>query len=140
MDDRTMACGLAWFGIGLGLAETFAPRRVAEATGLEGHEGTIQLYGLREIASGAAILATREPERHLGLRVAGDALDAALLAARATHSNRHRGRTLAAALAVAPVVILDTAYWLKARDRRRITRSPADSTASGRRASEAAPA
>lgn len=41
MDDRTMACGLAWFGIGLGLAETFAPRRVAEATGLEGHEGTI---------------------------------------------------------------------------------------------------
>jgi hypothetical protein len=127
MDDRTMARGLAWFGIGLGLAETFAPRRVAEATGLEGHETLIQLYGLREIASGVAILAADEPERHLGLRVAGDMLDGGLLAARSAPSNPRRGRTLAAALAVAPVVILDTAYWLKARNRpRRLPRSPAD--------------
>lgn len=118
MDDRQMARGLAWFGIGLGLAETFAPRRVAAATGLDGHEGLIQLYGLREIASGAAILAAAEPERHLGLRVGGDLLDAGLLAARATPSNPRRNRTLAAALAVAPVVMLDAAIWLRARDRR----------------------
>ena len=117
MNDRTMARGLAWFGIGLGLAETFAPRRVAEAAGLEGHEGLIQLYGLREIASGAAILASSEPERQLGVRVAGDLLDGALLAARSTPANPRRGRTLAAALAVAPVVLLDTALWLKARNR-----------------------
>lgn len=122
-----MARGLAWFGIALGLAETFAPRRVAEATGLEGHEGLIQLYGLREIASGVAILAADEPERHLGLRVAGDVLDGGLLAARATPTNPRRGRTLAAALAVAPVVLLDTAYWLKARTRaRQIPSSPAE--------------
>ncbi|MEG9527445.1 MAG: catalase family protein [Hyphomicrobiales bacterium] len=131
MDDRTMARGLAWFGIVLGLAETFAPRRVAEATGLEGHEGLIQIYGLREIASGVAILAADEPERHLGLRVAGDVLDGGLLAARATPSNPRRGRTLAAALAVAPVVLLDTAFWLKANTRaktrtRRIPSSPAE--------------
>lgn len=127
MDDRTMARGLAWFGIGLGLAELFAPRRVAGATGLEGHEGLIQLYGLREIASGAAILAAAEPERRLGLRVAGDILDGAVLAARAAPSNPRRGRTLAAALAVAPVIILDTAFWLKARRRpQRIPRSPAE--------------
>lgn len=117
MNDRTMARGLAWFGIGLGLAETFAPRRVAEATGLEGHESLIQLYGLREIASGVAILASAEPERHLGVRVAGDLLDGALLAARSTPANPQRGRTLAAALAVAPVVLLDTAIWMKARNR-----------------------
>ena len=125
MDDRTMARGLAWFGIGLGLAELFAPRRVAQATGLQGHEGTLQLYGLREIASGVVILAAAEPERHLGLRVAGDLLDGGLLALRATPANPRRGRTLAAALAVAPVVILDTATWLKARDRaRRIPTNP----------------
>lgn len=122
-----MARGLAWFGIGLGLTEIFAPRRVAEATDLEGHEGTIQLYGLREIASGVAILAADEPERHLGLRVAGDVLDGGLLTARATPANPGRGRTLAAALAVAPVVLLDTVYWLKARNRPRpIPRSPAE--------------
>ncbi|MGU3668298.1 hypothetical protein ACLBX9_29280 [Methylobacterium sp. A49B] len=127
MDDRTMARGLAWFGIGLGLAETFAPRRVAGATGLEGHETLIQLYGLREIASGVAILAADEPERQLGLRVAGDMLDGGLLAARSAPSNPRRGRTLAAALAVAPVVILDTVYWLKARNSpRRLPRSRAD--------------
>ena len=122
-----MARGLAWFGIGLGLAEIFAPRQVAEAAGLEGHEGTIQLYGLREIASGAAILAADAPERHLGLRVAGDLMDGALLAARAAPSNPNRGRTLAAALAVAPVVVLDVAFWLKARNRpRRMPRGPAE--------------
>ncbi|WP_331301733.1 catalase family protein [Methylobacterium oryzae] len=127
MNDRLMARGLAWFGIGLGLAETFAPRRLAAATGLEGHENLIQLYGLREIASGAAILAADEPEQHLGLRVGGDLLDAALLAARATPANPRRNRTLAAALAVAPIVVLDAAIWLKARDRRRrAPRSPAD--------------
>ncbi|MGT2481092.1 hypothetical protein ACU4GR_25040 [Methylobacterium oryzae CBMB20] len=127
MNDRLMARGLAWFGIGLGLAETFAPRRLAAATGLEGHENLIQLYGLREIASGAAILAADEPEQHLGLRVGGDLLDAALLAARATPADPRRNRTLAAALAVAPIVVLDAAIWLKARDRRRrAPRSPAD--------------
>jgi hypothetical protein len=127
MHDRTMARGLAWFGIALGLAETFAPRRVAAAAGLEGREALIQLYGLREIASGAAILAAEEPERHLGLRVAGDLLDSGLLAARATPANPRRHRTLAAALAVAPVVILDTAVWMRAQDRRRaVPGSPAD--------------
>ncbi|SDN54770.1 hypothetical protein SAMN05216360_10980 [Methylobacterium phyllostachyos] len=127
MDDRMMARGLAWFGIGLGLAETLAPRRVAWATGLQGHEGTLQLYGLREIATGVAILAAAEPERHLGLRVAGDLLDAGLLGLRAMPANPRRGRTLAAALAVAPVVILDTAIWLKARDRARfVPPNPAD--------------
>ena len=80
MDDRTRARGLAWFG--LGLAETFAPRRVAEAAGLEGHAGLIRLYGLPEIASGVAILAFSEPERQLGVRVAGDLLDGGLPAAR----------------------------------------------------------
>ncbi len=93
MDDRTRARGLAWFG--LGLAETFAPRRVAEAAGLEGHAGLIRLYGLPEIASGVAILVSSEPERQLGVRVAGDLLDGGLPAARSTPADPRRGRTLA---------------------------------------------
>lgn len=124
MDDRTRARGLAWFG--LGLAETFAPRRVAEAAGLEGHAGLIRLYGLPEIASGVAILVSSEPERQLGVRVAGDLLDGGLPAARSTPADPRRGRTLAVELAVAPVVLLDTAIWLKARNRPH-ARAPASS-------------
>jgi hypothetical protein len=44
----------------------------AEVAGQEGHEGLIQRYGLRAIASGVAIPAAAEPKRHLGLRVAGN--------------------------------------------------------------------
>ena len=59
MNSRNMARGLAWFGIGLGLAELLAPRAVARAAGLRGHEGLLQAFGAREIASGAVILAAR---------------------------------------------------------------------------------
>ncbi|MBV9537759.1 MAG: hypothetical protein JOY70_02370 [Acidisphaera sp.] len=110
MDGRRIARGLAWFGIGLGLAELFAPRSVARAAGLEGHERTIRWFGVREIGSGVLLLAARDPQRLLWVRVAGDGLDGALLGAGLRPGNPHRGRTLAASLAVAPVVALDTAY------------------------------
>ena len=119
MDDRTVARGLAWFGIGLGFAEVLAPGRLARMTGLEGYERMIRMFGVREIASGVAMLASDEPETRLGLRVGGDLFDGAVLAAGLTPSNPHRARTLVATLAVAPVVALDVAYWLKAKSRYR---------------------
>ena len=72
MYSRDMARGLAWFGIGLGLVELLASRDLARATGLQGHETLLQVYGLREIATGALILAAAEPERWLwGRRARG---------------------------------------------------------------------
>lgn len=115
-DDRRMARGLAWFGIGLGLVEVLAPGKLARVIGLEGHERTLQAFGLREIASGAAMLAGSEPERRLGLRVGGDLLDAALLAQGLGPSNPERHRTLMALAAVSPVVVLDLVHWLRARE------------------------
>ena len=56
------------------------------------------------------MLASPYPQDRLWLRVVGDALDGALLASRLGPSNPHAARTLAAALAVAPVVLLDTMY------------------------------
>ena len=110
MTPKDIARGLAWFGIGLGVAELLARRRVAQAAGLEGHETLVALFGAREIASGAYMLASPTPQDRLWLRVVGDALDGALLASRLGPSNRHRSRTLAATLAVAPVVLLDIAH------------------------------
>lgn len=115
MDDRALARGLAWFGIGLGVIELVAPGRLARVIGLEGHERTLQLFGAREIAAGAVMLASDEPERWLGLRVGGDVLDGGLLAAGLAPSNSGRSRTLLTAAAVAPVVVLDVLCWLRAR-------------------------
>ena len=115
-DDRRMAEGLAWFGIGLGLVEVLAPRGLARAIGLEGHERILQAFGIREIGAGMAVLSGSEPERRLGLRVGGDVLDAALLMRGLAPSNPGRGRSLVALAAVAPVVVLDVVHWLRARD------------------------
>lgn len=110
MTPQDIARGLAWFGIGLGVVELLAPRRVAQAAGLEGHETLVALFGVREIASGAVMLAANDPRDWLWTRVVGDALDGALLASRLGPSNPHAKRTLLATLAVAPVVILDVMH------------------------------
>ena len=111
---RAVASGLGWFGIGLGLAELLAPRTVARLAGLEGREGLLRVFGAREIASGVLILAADDPRPWLWARVAGDALDGGVLAAGLAPSNPRQGRTILAALIVAPVVALDLIYALRA--------------------------
>ena len=118
MVTSSLARGLAWFGIGLGLWEALAPAQVARAAGLEGHEGVIQAYGFREIGSGILILSSRAPEERLGVRVAGDLLDGALLGVGLLGDNPKRRNTLLATLAVAPVVAGDVYGWLSARGQR----------------------
>ncbi|MDQ6680345.1 MAG: hypothetical protein M3Y67_05195, partial [Pseudomonadota bacterium] len=80
--DR-MSKGLGIFSIGLGLAELLATRLVARATGMRGSETLLRAYGLREIATGIGLLASRDPRPWLWGRVAGDALDVSTLAVQA---------------------------------------------------------
>lgn len=115
MGARKSSRGLAWFGIGLGIVEVVAPFAVARAAGLSRHPHLIRLFGLREIASGLVLLSARDPARWLWLRTVGDGLDGALLGSGLRPSNPDRARTLLATLAVAPVVVLDTLYTLRAR-------------------------
>jgi hypothetical protein len=110
MNSTSMAQGLAWFGICLGAAELLAPKKVARITGLDNHVTLIRAYGAREIASGLYVLASKQPEQALWSRVAGDGLDAALLASGMKSRNPRRARTFMAAFAVAPVVMLDYLY------------------------------
>jgi hypothetical protein len=107
MDERQMAKSLGWFSIGLGLAELAAPKKVADTVGLDGHTRILQLFGLREIATGIGILMQPGNPNWLQARVAGDALDLALLGSALGEGNPKRGRATAAMAAVAGVTVLD---------------------------------
>ena len=103
----TLARGLGWFSIGLGLAELLAPRMLTGQMGMEGKESLLRLYGAREMAAGIGILASDNPGPWLWGRVAGDALDLATLATGLNDQNRRKGNVAIAVAAVAGVTALD---------------------------------
>jgi uncharacterized membrane protein len=100
---------LGWFSIGLGIAQLLAPRRVAQAAGVPDQGNLMRAVGVRELASGVGILARPRPANWLWSRVAGDAMDLAMLgmAARSTHTYDQRRRGALATAAVAGVAVLD---------------------------------
>ncbi|WP_237182248.1 hypothetical protein [Roseomonas marmotae] len=100
-----LARGLGWFSIGLGVLEIFAARSLARSLGMQGAEGLIRGYGVREIASGMACLSVN-PVPGVASRIAGDALDIATLAA-ALPDNPKRENVQLALLAVLGVTALD---------------------------------
>jgi hypothetical protein len=104
---QSLARGLGWFSIALGLAEVVAPRALARSLGMGGHEGLVRAYGMREIATGIGILASRDPTPWIWGRVAGDALDVATLAGALGPENGKRGNVGLAMGAVAGVAALD---------------------------------
>ena len=101
------ARGLGWFSIGLGMVELVAPRCLARGLGLRGKEDVIAAYGMREIATGVGILASRNPAPWLWGRVGGDALDLGTLALGMDDRNPRKGGLALAFAAVAGVTILD---------------------------------
>lgn len=108
--SRKLARGLGWFGIALGAAELLAAGPLARAIGLRGHETLLRAFGVREIASGIGILASKQPATQatwVGARVAGDALDIAMLAAAVVAPRPRAGHPVVALFAVAGVALLD---------------------------------
>jgi uncharacterized membrane protein len=104
-----LARALGWFSVGLGVAEMLAPRTLGNFIGIRGQVGLLRGLGFREVAHGVAILSKPNTAPLLWARVAGDALDIALLG-RALVSKRHESDRVAAALmAVIGVTILDAA-------------------------------
>lgn len=104
--DERLARALGWFSIGLGLSELAAPRRFNRAIGVPQRPGMTAAFGLREIATGIAILAQPRSATRLWSRVGGDVLDLATLGA-AFVAGGSRGRLAAATAAVAGVTLLD---------------------------------
>lgn len=105
-DGKTLAGGLAWFSIGLGLVQLLATDRLCRYLDIEEYEDLVRLYGLREIATGVGIMSQREPTPWIAGRIAGDLLDLATLGLMLSDS-REKGRIVGAIGAVAGVTVLD---------------------------------
>ena len=104
-----LARGLGWFSVGLGVAQVAAPKAVCRLIGVGPTGGTrevMRAIGVRELVAGAGLLASRRRSPFLWARVAGDAMDIALLA-KALASDGEKARTGAATAAVAGVTALD---------------------------------
>jgi uncharacterized membrane protein len=102
-----IARGLGWFSLALGAAQVAAPRRFARLIGVraDGEHGLVmRAVGMRELATGVGILARPRPAGWLWARVAGDAIDLALLA---KADAKRRNRVAAAMAAVAGVTVPD---------------------------------
>jgi hypothetical protein len=108
-----LARKLGWFSIGLGLTEMLAPRLVSRMTGVR-NETLIQGFGLRELVVGVGILSSNRPTNWIWARVAGDAMDLAVLGDAIVESDcpTMRERAIFSTTAVAGVTALDTACGL----------------------------
>jgi hypothetical protein len=109
-EGSTLARGLGWFSLGLGLAEVAAPRLLAGAIGAPvtpAAKNTLRAFGAREIAAGVAILQWPERPRRVWSRVFGDAIDLAALAWAMRGKRSNRERLIGAMFAVAGVAALD---------------------------------
>lgn len=104
-----LARGLGWFSVGLGVAQVAGPKAVSRLIGVKPTGGSRQVMravGMRELVAGAGLLAGRKPTPFLWARVAGDAMDLALLGI-ALSADGQKTRTGAATAAVAGVTALD---------------------------------
>lgn len=106
----SLAQGLGWFSLGLGLAEVVAPSAMARVVGVADNRrsrAALRALGAREIASGAAILAGRTSPGPVWARVLGDAIDLAVLGLALRARRTSASRALIAMAAVAGVAALD---------------------------------
>ena len=98
---------LAWFSLGLGVAEVLAPKSLGRMIGVGDHSTMLRMCGVREIATGIGLLSGRAPAAFAMSRVAGDAFDLALLGVALRSRDARPSRVAVAATAVAGVAALD---------------------------------
>jgi hypothetical protein len=119
--DVTVAKALGWASFAIGLTEILAARPVERLLGIGDHKGLLTSFGVRECAAGAALVtAGAEPNAQLATgmwaRVAGDAVDLAMLGAAARKTSNPRGLAFATAM-VLGITALDVLYAIRVQDR-----------------------
>jgi hypothetical protein len=107
-DKDSLAQFLGWFSLALGTAQLAAPRAMCRLVGANAKGSSpklMRLMGMREIAQGTGILTRPRPTAWLWSRVAGDAVDLALLTV--TAAKNRRARTAFAIANVVAVTVPD---------------------------------
>jgi uncharacterized membrane protein len=107
---ESLANFLGVFSLGLGLAQVLAPEGMSKICGIkdaEGNRSLMRALGAREISNGLAILSRQQPEKAMWSRVAGDALDLAMLGKVMANPENDRSRALFATANVLAVTALD---------------------------------
>jgi hypothetical protein len=123
MTGKRVAQGLGWFSLALGILEITMARQLSRGLGVS--DSLLRVYGVREIATGIGVLASRDRTPWLAARLAGDALDIATLAA-ALPGNARKANVGLALGAVAGVTALDIAAVQDYRSQRRARYLPRD--------------
>jgi len=102
-----VARGLAWFSIGIGVAQILAPRTVSWLTGVSVPPVLMIACGVRELACGIGILTQDEAAPWIRARIWGDAVDLAALTCGALVPGADRKRIAINIAAVAGLSALD---------------------------------
>src|ERR1044072_5976857 len=106
--EGKLAAGLAFFSLGLGLAEALMPKMMARAIGVDEDESTtIRLLGLREIGHGLSIFMSQKPTAQMWGRVGGDAIDLTYLGYKMADENSNKTRLAIATGAVLGATAVD---------------------------------
>jgi uncharacterized membrane protein len=111
-----LANGMGWFSVALGLAQVALPGGMARLIGVQDTgraRWIMRAVGARELMAGAGILTRPAPLGWLWARVAGDAMDLALLGAGFRSKKADKSRLMMATAAVAKVLALDLFDALK---------------------------
>lgn len=106
VNDIQLAKYLGWFSLTLGAFEMSAAGRIAAALGLSDGR-LVRGFGAREVAAGLMVLTQPDAATPVWGRVAGDAMDAAVLAMALGSGNRQRHNAAWAMIFVVAATALD---------------------------------
>jgi hypothetical protein len=108
MKRERLAWSLGWVGLGIGLTELAIPKGLCRVLGApRRYSWLVRALGIRELASGVGLLIEPQRRRWAWARVAGDAMDLALLAVTIGIPRANRAWQGAITAAVAGATLVD---------------------------------
>lgn len=105
--EGQLTTALAWFSIGLGLAQLLMPRTVAKLSGLPAGPAIMRVLGARDMTLAFGLINSRNAPAWQWARVAGDAMDLVALGIAARTDPARKPRLAKTALLLAGMAALD---------------------------------